>query len=144
MPRIAKATTASGTDHKLTFTFEGHPETRLKGREYKVPPECPKHEIFVLQTRLATCAASNRGGRIYEHVRRNSGLFITMWIGDYARADLLMLQKFANDNFTAKGAPTARYMRRLVDVEGFEWDNAKWAAKWDAMTAEERGTYLLR
>ena len=143
MPRIAKASNNSGTGHKLHFEFEGHPDSRLKAREYNVPPECPRHEIFVLQKRLAACAATKRGGRIYEHFRRNKGLFVTMWIGDYARADLLMLQRFANNNFTAKGAPTARYMRELVHIDKFEWDNDKWDAKWEAMTPEERGAYLL-
>ena len=142
MPRISKATNAGGSGHKLNFKFEGHPETRFKGREYAVPAECPRGEIFALGKRLAACAADSRGGRIYTHFLRKKGLFGTAWIGEYSRSDLLVLQTFANSKFTAKGAPTRAYMRELVYIDKFEWDNAKWDAKWEAMTSEERREHL--
>lgn len=129
-------------DYVLNFTFEGHPETAYKGREWNPPADCPRGEIFALSKRLQVCIADRRGGRIFEHFRRKKKLFQTAWIGEYTRDDLLSLQTFVNKKFTAKGAPTRAFMRELVYNDNFEWDNGAWDRKWNAMSDEERREWL--
>ena len=136
MPRTAAA------DHILRFEYRGHPNEHDKSREWNIPDGCPRDEIAALNKRLAQCTGDQRGARIWGHFAHKHGLFQTIWVGNFSRDTLLTLQSYLNKNFSATGKPTARFMRQLVYVEKFTWDNRAAERKWNAMTVAQRRAYM--
>ena len=132
MPRQAAA------NHILRFEYLGHPNQHDKKREWNIPEDCPRDEIAALGKRLSQCTEDQRGARIWGHYAHKHGLFQTVWVGNYSRDTLLKLQSHLNRNFTSKGKPMASYVKQLVYVEKFTWDNKTAEREWANMTAEQR------
>ena len=130
MPRQAAA------NHILRFEYLGHPNQHDKKREWNIPEDCPRDEIAL--ARLSRCTEDQRGARIWGHYAHKHGLFQTVWVGNYSRDTLLKLQSHLNRNFTSKGKPMASYVKQLVYVEKFTWDNKTAEREWANMTAEQR------
>jgi len=117
-------TEARVSTKKMSALFANHPNTHDLCREWSLPPDCPIEDISQLSTRLMQCTPDERGRRIYILYCQQEQLPIPCtWAGNFSRDALLKMQTWLNDNFTAKGRPTAAYKRELL-ATNFEWNNA--------------------